>query len=110
MPHIGNGPPTWTAAAPHSVVKHFLAGDEQRAWRAWKKRLVRRKSPWADTPLATFAAAELLQWGCSDEQLDASARTAIEALFEQDRIPPEGWERAVDAVFTDGGTPFDEQT
>jgi hypothetical protein len=108
MQHLGNGSPVWTAEAPAKVVEYFLVGDEQRAWRAWKKRLLRRKSPWAGTPLARFAAAELLQWGCADAQLDEPTRTAINALFDNDRMPTEDWQRAVGAVFTDGDNSVDE--
>jgi hypothetical protein len=110
MHHIGNGSPTWTAEAPSKLVKYFQAGDEQRAWRAWKKRLARRQSPWAGTALATFAVAELLQWGCSRELLDAAARTAISSLFDRDGTPAEERQRSLDLVLNDRGNALDEQT
>jgi hypothetical protein len=111
--HFGTGTSPWSAQAPAKVVKHFLCGDEHRAWRAWQKHLAGRKSPWAGTRLRNIAPAELLQWGLHDGQLDGPTRRAIESLFDtrlsRGETGRQAIEATIEAALTDGSSGLDER-
>jgi hypothetical protein len=107
--HFVNGASPWSAAAPPKVVEHFLAGNDNEAWRAWKKHLARRVSPFAATRLAKTSTAEFLLWGCSVAQADDATRMAIASLFEKGPSAGEARRIVMETVMTNGGGGVDEQ-